>query len=146
MCYNVNYFVSQPVGLDFASGFGYENPMGQTDYLLYHVIHTQPWHNILPPSIIIVLITLQYYLQICLFKNFIHVIKQCEWKEVLKYNVFVVYILLVLKYLHMSTILINQVHLQTTILTLQLQHSQPFATFSNPKLQFSQPFFCMFLK
>ncbi len=41
-CYNVNYFVSQPVGLDFASGSGfcqwvwiasgpgYENPMGQT--------------------------------------------------------------------------------------------------------------------
>ncbi len=47
-CYNVNYFVSQPVGLDFtsgsgfcqwsgfcewvwiASGFEYENPMGQT--------------------------------------------------------------------------------------------------------------------
>ncbi len=29
-CYNVNYFVSQPVGLDFASGSGYENPMSQT--------------------------------------------------------------------------------------------------------------------
>ncbi len=23
LCYNVNYFVSQPVGLDFASGSGY---------------------------------------------------------------------------------------------------------------------------
>ncbi len=42
MCYNVNYFVTQPVALDFASvsgfcqwfwidsGSGYENPMGQT--------------------------------------------------------------------------------------------------------------------
>ncbi len=42
MCYNVNYFVFQSVGLDFtsgsafcqwvwiASGSGYENPMGQT--------------------------------------------------------------------------------------------------------------------
>ncbi len=29
-CYNVNYFVSQPVGLDFASGSRYENLMGQT--------------------------------------------------------------------------------------------------------------------
>ncbi len=42
MCYNMNYFVSQPVGLDFTSGSGfcqwvwigsgsgYDNPMGQT--------------------------------------------------------------------------------------------------------------------
>ncbi len=43
------------VGLDFTSGSGfasesgYENPMGQTDSLLYHVIYTQPWHKMRDP-------------------------------------------------------------------------------------------------
>ncbi len=60
--YNVNYFVSQPVGLDFTSGSGFCQwvwmlPVGLDcqwvwiwkphgpDSLLYHVIYTQPWHN-----------------------------------------------------------------------------------------------------
>ncbi len=49
-CYNVNYFVSQPVDLDFTSGSGFcqwvwiRKPHGP-DSLLYHVIYTQPWHN-----------------------------------------------------------------------------------------------------
>ncbi len=61
-CYNMNYFVSQPVGLDFTSGSGFCQwvwilPVGLDcqwvwiwkphgpDCLLYHVIYTQPWHN-----------------------------------------------------------------------------------------------------
>ncbi len=51
-CYNVNYFVSQPVGLDFTSGSGFcqwvwiWRPHGP-DSLLYHVIYyTQPWHKL----------------------------------------------------------------------------------------------------
>ncbi len=47
MCYNVNYFVSQPVGLDFTSGSGLlvgldmKAPWAR----LYHVTYTQPWYN-----------------------------------------------------------------------------------------------------
>ncbi len=62
-CCNVNYFVSQPVGLDFTSGLDFVSgswfcqwvwifqwvwiwkPHGPNS-LLYHVIYTQPWHNI----------------------------------------------------------------------------------------------------
>ncbi len=46
----MNYFASQPVGLDFTSGSGFYQwvwiwkPHGP-DSLLYHVIYTQPWHN-----------------------------------------------------------------------------------------------------
>ncbi len=55
-CYNVNYFVSQPVvwilpvGLDFVSVSGFcqwvwiEKPH-RPDSLLYHLIYTQPWHK-----------------------------------------------------------------------------------------------------
>ncbi len=62
MCYNVNNFVSQPMGLDFTSGSGFCQwvwivPVGLDcqwvwiwkphgpDSLLYHVIYTQQWHN-----------------------------------------------------------------------------------------------------
>ncbi len=47
-CYNVNYFVSQPVDLDFTNGSGFcqwvwiASRSGYEDSLLYHVIHTQP--------------------------------------------------------------------------------------------------------
>ncbi len=55
-CYNVNYFVSQPMRLDFTGGSGFCQwvwilPVGLdiktpwTRLLLYHVIYTQPWHN-----------------------------------------------------------------------------------------------------
>ncbi len=55
-CYNVNYFVSQPVGLDFAIGSGFcqwvstllvglDMKTHGPDSLLYHVIYTQPLHN-----------------------------------------------------------------------------------------------------
>ncbi len=55
MCYNVNYFVSQPVGLDFTSGSGFCQwvwilPEG-LDSLMYHVIYTQPWHKMVELSL-----------------------------------------------------------------------------------------------
>ncbi len=56
MCYNVTLIFCitgfcqwvwiLSVGLDFGRGSGYDDPHGP-DSLLYHVIYTQPWHNVL---------------------------------------------------------------------------------------------------